>query len=227
MEHYLDKRNWEQVSHDFMNNPGPICLMFSDLRPIFSHYEEKDKEETYKYIIAYYNPKSPVRFEPDLIARKKAAAQVAGWKAKEFGRYPSHVDDILMAKNEAVNQLIIDYCYLVGGVDFTILAVYEQGMYNELINLIGRAFTKDTVKKIKEITDEINEIKEKILANDTFSKELSKALYAKTESIRIELRPEDIARKIKDGEEPVKVKPYGNDYDFPLFGDMSKLREVK
>jgi hypothetical protein len=53
------------------------------------------------------------------------------------------------------------------------------------------------------------------------------SLYNVTERIRIELRPEDIAKKLKNGEAPVSVTPYGKDYKYSKYGKEGMLREVR
>lgn len=223
---YSDSKLWTAVEHNFVGRNGPVVHMYPELAPIFRPINMDIKEEVCRYIIAYYHPKSPIRMEPDLIARKKIAMDLAGVQTVAFGKYSKEHEEVLMCRNDVINQCIIDYCYLVGSVDFTILAVYEQGLYNELVGLIGKAFTKDTVKKITEIKSEINTLKNDILAGDVYMQELANALYKKTESIRLELRPEDIAQKLSEGKEPVDVYPYGKDYEFELASDPSKLRKV-
>lgn len=221
---------WKDMNHDFtvlLENESVINA-FPELKKIFNHYSGEHRESVFRYIIAYYNPKSPVRLESDIIKRKREAALKAGFEFNAKGRFPVFVEKLLVGDIPEVDKMIIDYCFIVSSIDFTLLATYEHGLYIEMINMMsGQGINRDSIKKIKEIQGEIDSLQSKILAKDHMMKNLLDALYNVTDRIRVELRPEDIAKKLKKGEKAVNVNPYGEGYDFKeKYGKKGMLREV-
>ena len=224
----MTAKDWEVCPHNIMKcETDSVLKKYPELMPIFGKYLKEDRELIFKYIIAYYNEKSPVRAEQDIVARKKLAASVAGFKPDSRGKFPAVVEDILVGKNNDVNKLIIDYCYSQNTSKFTLLAVYEQGLYIEMLNLVSMGFNKDTSKKVKEIIEDIDLLQNEILSGHRILKDLVQALSSVTEKIKLELQPEEIADKIKKGEKPVDVTPYGKDYNFKKYGKKGSLRQVR
>lgn len=221
---------WKDMNHNFteLHENESVITAFPELKKIFNDYSGEYREFVFRYIIAYYNPKSPIRLESDIIKRKREAALKAGFEFNSKGRFPKFVEDLLVGNISGVDKMVVDYCFLVGSIDFTLLATYEHGLYIEMINMMsGQGINKDSIKKIKEIQSEIDSLQSKILAKDNMMKTLLDALYNVTDRIRLELRPEDIAKKLKKGEKPVNVNPYGADYDFKeKYGKKGSLREV-
>lgn len=224
----MNIKDWEGVSHNFMTltKSENVIGKYPELKEVFGGYYEPNAENVFRYIIAYYNIDSPIRTEPDIITRKRKAAAVAGWEFDSSGRFSKDVEEILLGRSKDVNKLILDYCYFQNNADFVMLAVYEQGLYIEQTNLLESPFNKDTVKKIKEIKDEIDTLKKTILNGDILFKSLVNQLQQKTKQIILELKPENIADKIKQGLAPVDVTPYGSDYKFKKYGKKGRLRKV-
>jgi len=221
---------WKDVNHDFtrLKENESVITAFPELKKLFNSYSGENRENVFRYIISYYNPKSPIREEADIIKRKRNAAVAAGFEFNKKGRLPEHAEKMMIGVDEEVNKMIIDYCFFTSSIDFTLLATYEHGLYIEMIGMLkDKGFNKDTIKKIKEIQSEIELLQSKILSGDHFIKNLMDSLYNVTERIRIELRPEDIAKKLKNGEAPVSVTPYGKDYKYSKYGKEGMLREVR
>jgi hypothetical protein len=156
---------------------------------------------------------------------KREATKYAGIELTKLKKYHPEVEDMLLGNNPLINEMIIEYVWMQQSTEFTLLAGFEQRLYVLTLEMLGGE-TNVKVSDIRDLQREINDIKDQLLAFDR-SNELRKELYKKTDEIRLELRPEDIAQKLADGVDPVDVKPYGDKYRFNRYGKRGSLPEIQ
>ena len=214
------------IEHDFTTLPlsSSILDKYPGLKEVFGAIPGIN-EPTIRYVIAYYNKRSPIRDIGDLVERKRAAAKLAGFFLVG-DNYPEEVEDIFFGRNEEVNELIIAYAHSQGSSEFVMLAGYEQALYDLTLSMLKGEFDKYTIKMTSDLQIEIDRIKDLLLAKDRFVK-LEKTLYKNTSKIKIDrLRPEIIAEKLRDGLPPVDVTPYGN-YNFERHGSKNRIPDLR
>lgn len=90
-----------------------------------------------RYIVLFYDPKSPL-FDriPDHIERKKAAAQLAGWKYKD-NKFSKEVEEVLYCKNRLTNECIIEFLRAMRNPDYAFIASAWEGYYKILHEIIS------------------------------------------------------------------------------------------
>lgn len=174
---------------------------------------EKYKESLCRYIVICYDFGSPLRHRiSDLYERKRTAAEMAGLAYLNNGRFPRAVEDALLGKNEAVALAVTKYLMLFGKPEFQLLEANMAQFAMETATMMKQAGDKDTVKTARELAADINRLTNLLYGGDE-TIETRKALYQRLEERRIQVRPEDLVKRIAEGSKLKDFSPYGEDYD--------------
>lgn len=166
-----------------------------------------------RYIIAAYDKNGMRVYESNALKRKKLAAELAGWKPERNGEFREEVKEILNGDNDAINQMIVRYCKLQRGASYSVLVGMEEVFYGILQKMIGKVEISAKEAQMFEEYEKKIELRAIEFLNGDTSKPLREGLFEIIEFEKLELRPEDIAEKIKLNKDPIKIHPYGDDYN--------------
>lgn len=166
-----------------------------------------DQDKVIRYIIYMYDYHTPLQKVPDLYNRKMIAADLSGFIKNEEGHYSSFVEAMLMGQNPMVNRMIIKFCILNKGSKYAMIKVSEQRYFSNLADILkeDEDVNNKFVSETRKMGEELEKAKQELLNEDN-NKILVEDLYSYTEAENLGLRPEDIALKLKNGEQPFAYK---------------------
>lgn len=203
-------REYELMMFDPTKVPEGTSLLkfYKDLSKVKAFRDDPgpniDNEKVMQFILLVYDKNSPYRKKhPDVLKRKIEAAHDCDFKMTEGGVFESAVEDFLKGKNRIVNRKIVEYVRLHRSFKYSFLVGMENAYYTLMLDILG-GDTKN-VMKAKELRDELEESVLEIFNDDT-NAFIKDELLRYMETERLELRPEDIAQKLQQGETPVTVK---------------------
>lgn len=164
-----------------------------------------------KWIILCYDIKSDFREVTNVYKRKIDSALSAGFEKGPDGYiYPSYIRAI-NGDDQVVNKWIIRYCRIQHSAKFSKLCVYEDELYRDLQGLKDLTepnARRIAIQNINNLESEVGVLQREFLAGDE-TKNIVDELYNHVEIEQLELTPEDIAHKIKNGEDAVgDYSPY-------------------
>lgn len=174
--------------------------------PILSDYGfsalngDKNKDQIIKYIIYAFDRNSPLNTIPDVLQRRKVAAEIAELPVNKHGNYDERIEKMLFSQDSIINHLIIQYCIMQGSEEWMAYVVYSEALRNQSENLLqgktDNEKTKELIMNIDTLNTKIKEVRRALLAEneDNF---LRRSLYNFSESEKLALRPEDYARKLR------------------------------
>ena len=166
--------------------------------------EGLDNNKIMQYILCLYDKNSPYRRKyTDVLKRKVEVAHDCEFEVKEGGNFEPLVEDFLKGKNRIVNQKAVQFVRLHRNFKYAYIVTIEEAYYSIMLEILGGE-TK-FIAKAKEIQGELEETLLEILNQDS-NPYLRDEILRYMESERLELRPEDIARKIQSGESPISIK---------------------
>ncbi len=200
---------------DVFSGPKDSNLMqrFPQLS-LYPEFREAEKMQILKindvirYIVAVYDKRGLRVYEESIQKRKKIACEMVGWKNAN-GTIKSSAQDAMDGKNIAVNRMIIRYMKIHKNIKYTSLVALEESYFN----LVAKMMDPEAIKSadhtlFKNLESDIEQ-----RVTEFFSGDSSKSLYGdlidEIEMDKLELRPEDIAKRIRDGVEIVDYNPYG------------------
>lgn len=165
------------------------------------------------YVILMYDPAGAMIEQqfPYLPQRKMEVAKMTGlvYRGEQISE---HVEKALIGQSPQVNGMIIRYLQQFNNPDFEMLATYKE-IYAALNKA---AFTGvhsvQIINSIERVHQGIEVLTEKILKGKDETR-LRADLYMSVEGHGLGVRTEDIAEKLKRGEEPFPdVNPYDVNY---------------
>ena len=163
-----------------------------------------DNNKVLLYVICMYDKASPYRRKfTDVLKRKIEVAHDLGFKTIEGGNFEAPVEDFLRGKNKVVNKKIVAYVRLHRNYKFSYLVTIDESYYNLMIEILGGETKK--IASAKEIQGELEETLLEILNQDN-NPYLRDEILRYLEEERLELRPEDIAKKLQEGKSPISIK---------------------
>jgi hypothetical protein len=156
-----------------------------------------------RYIPMVYDKNTPLlQVFSDLKKIKVSAAELAGFKKQEDGRFLSNVEEILACKNIDVNRMIIRYALSHKSALYSKFVIYSELHLSEMGKLLsGEKGAR--VGDFDSLSDKLDSVRQEILSNDNSIK-LSEDFMSFYFEDKLYLRPEDIAKKIQQGEQPVR-----------------------
>ena len=163
-----------------------------------------DNDRLMQYVFCVYDKNSPYRKKyTDILKRKVEAAHDVGFKDIGGGIFESPVEDLLKGKNRVVNLKVVEFVRLHRNFKYAFLVSIEASYYNVMIDIMG-GDTKQIVNA-KNIQAELEDTLMEMLNHDN-NPYLRDEILRYMESDRLELRPEDIAKKLQEGKSPVSIK---------------------
>jgi hypothetical protein len=171
----------------------------------------QDKNKLLRYIILMYDFNSPFNKIKDLVKRKTLCALEAGFE-QENSRFKDDIIKVMICADKQINAMIIRYLSFFNNHHFSYLVALLQGYEKELNNIM--AGDAKNLQLVQDYMKQIEITERKMLNNDT-SVELKADLYAYIESKRLELRPEDIAKRMSMSEDPLEGFGEEPKYELP------------
>lgn len=176
--------------------------------PEFSEPVKIDRNKIIKYIIAVYDKRGMRVYEQNLPKRKRLSAELAGWAPNEKGEFQTAVKEIIEGKSKTVNRMIVRYCKMHKSPRYAALVGMEEIYYGMLDKMVDGGEMKSTdISTFRTLEIEIEDRAAEFLNGDT-TREIIQQVYEDIELERLELRPEDVAKKLKAGKAPVDYDPY-------------------
>jgi len=157
-----------------------------------------------QYIFCMYDKNSPYRKKfSDVLKRKIEIAHDVGFQDIGGGIFESPIEDFLKGKNRVVNSKIVEYVRMHRNFKYAFLVSIEASYYNIMVDIMGGA-TKQ-IGDARSIQTELEDTLMEILNQDN-NPYLKDEILRYMEDERLQLRPEDIAKKLQSGEAPISIK---------------------
>ncbi len=211
-----------------------LCKTLKDvyaIYPEFEYYPEFKRDcgfiigKAVALIVLLYSKDSYVSAKHS--SEKINAAVYLGFEQKAGVITDKSVHDALLCNNKPFNDMVIRYCRMQYDSEFSELVIFNNAFYNQLMALNdGKSEnsekTKDIIQNVNILKKQIKDIETKLLNENTTEQNIN-TLYEHVELTTLGLRPEDIAEKLRGGEDVVDVRPYGKNYSFEKFGTRDKM----
>lgn len=136
-------------------------------------------------------------FPEDVNRMKACAAQLAGFKKNESQRFSLLVEDVFVCKNPDVNKMIVKYAILSRSTLYVQYVVLSEVYQKESQNLLSGEKTK--IDDFQKIGEKLEEVRTELLNQDNNAR-LENSFVEFYIKDKLELKPEDIAKKIANGE---------------------------
>ena len=206
--------NWQFTAIEFrgmLYNPTKVpegesvIKIFPDLKKysIFkkSSGPELNNDLVMLYIFCMYDKSNPYRGKyTDVLKRKVEIAHDVGFTMDEKGVFKEPVEDMLKGNNEVVNQKIVEFVRIHRSFKYTYLVTIEASYYNVMLEVMEGATKR--IPDLKNIQEELEETMADLLTEDD-NPYIKDAILRYVEEERLQLRPEDIALKLANNEQPV------------------------
>jgi hypothetical protein len=173
---------------------------------VFPHI---DLVKTLRYIAIVYDSKSPLQAAfSDIKKVKLHGAELAGFIKQEDGRFLENVELMMACKDAMVNKMIVRYVLSNKSATYSKFILYQELHAVEMGKLLsGEKGTK--IAEFDLLSDKLDEVRNDLFRKDN-SPDLQKEFMAFYFEERLMLRPEDIAKKLKQGDvvvtSPLKKK---------------------
>jgi hypothetical protein len=153
----------------------------------------------FRYLCLVYDKNSPLRemFPEDINRMKSTAAQLSGFKKNDSGRFNTVMEEIFVCRNHDINKMIVKYSILSRSTMYVQYVVLSEVYQKESLNLLSGAKTK--IDDFQKIGSELEIVRTEILNQDNNAR-LEASFVEFYIKDKLELRPEDIAKKIRNGE---------------------------
>lgn len=163
-----------------------------------------DKDQVIRYISCVYDKGSPFRNDfLEISQRKVMACLYVGFELDENNKWPKSVEDMMMCNNEIIVPMIVRYARTFKSAEFSFLVAIIDDYHRKLEDAhSGASYNFEELRKIKK---EIEGSVLNLTAEDDTDK-LKKEIYSWMQNEQLELRPEHIAQKLKDGVPPVSYQ---------------------
>lgn len=207
---------WGQLKFDWHKLPYSDILEQFKVLSVYKEFKNlkiSERSYVFRYILLLYDKDSFLRERFDSVPKMKyEAAILAGFMLKN-GKFTPFVQDMLINKIREVNSAIIRFLLMQNTPKWAKLATFQESYEQQLKNLINDTATKS--EKTGEILKNVNVLEEQIstllneMTNGDTNQNLIDALYEEITVQSLGLRPEDIADKFRDGEDPLMgYSPY-------------------
>jgi hypothetical protein len=210
MKTFFHPKEFQQMMYNPERVPEgtSVTSFYKDLGKIkefkASAGEGIDDNKVMLYILCMYDKSSPYRKKyNDILKRKIEVAHDCGFETEEGGNFAPPVEDFLKGRNEKVNRKICAYIRMHRNYKYAYLVAMDESYYTLMLQIIG-----GETKKIADAKNAQTELEETLLEmlNEDNNPYLRDELLRYMESERLELRPEDIAKKLQEGKSPISIK---------------------
>lgn len=180
----------------------PLIKLYPELKEL--------QPNIFKFIVLLFDMNTPLNAIDSYNKRVLEGALLSGFPIKTENSFEKEYQKIIEFKDPIVNKAIVRYCRIQKDVDYSELKIYEMAFHLELGNLM----VDDDATKRAKIIENINSLKTQIkeLQSIFFNRNNNTALEFDlmdiVENDELELRPEDIALKFFNGENPLNYDYY-------------------
>jgi len=185
---------------------------------IFKIYPELSKYSTFKkspgkemdndlvmlYVICMYDKSTPYRAKyPDVLKRKIEIAHDVGFEMSDKGIFSDPIEDMLRGNNSVVNNKIVEFVRLLRSHKYSYLVTIEASYYNVMLQVM-----EGETKRIADLRSMQQELEDTMvdLLNEDDNPFIKDAVLRYMEEERLALRPEDVAIKLANNEQPFTDK---------------------
>ena len=210
MRSQFNDKEFSQMMYNPLRIPGgeSVLKFYKDLAKIRAFKldpgEGIDNNKLMQYIFCMYDKNSPYRKKySDALKRKIEIAHDVEFQEEGGGVFVSPVEDLLKGKNRIVNQKIVEYVRLHRNFKYAFLVSIEASYYTMMVEVMGGSVKQ--VSDMKGIQIELEDTMLDILNQDN-NPYLKEEILRYMEDERLQLRPEDIAKKLQAGETPISIK---------------------
>lgn len=222
--------NWNIKDLDCSNmlidpmNPRLVSFLEKNI-PSFKkadiEYQDKvfTKSMIYRYILLQYDPESKIqkRQSLDWFGKKYEAVGYAGFNLKKgndgYSRFDKSIDDMVFGKNDAINDLIIDFLAWSNNSKWQYIVFLQESMLGFTRDALGRK-----INKHKSSQDYMKLYENYQIASQDLghifeeTEEFVSRFYFKIEQSRLAIQPEDYAKNIEEGDDLRGDNPYSVGY---------------
>lgn len=194
---------FDPTSSDFIKRLEAIPEFKPDTWPA----KALEKQKVYTYVVLMYDLNCNLRhFFPNYWHRKRIAAQTAGFEL-EGKRFRKVVEKMLMGEIESVNRMAVRYVAMFNQPSFLSLISNLEAFVQETAAVMAPNDSETKKKQVANIQNFNKNIKE--LTVDLFGGDeiegYRRELYKTAISEILNLRPELVATRLQDGEQPTEV----------------------
>lgn len=162
---------------------------------------EMDNNLVMLYIFCMYDKSTPYRSKyPNVLKRKIEIAHDVGFEMDNKGVFSDPVEDMLKGNNKIVNRKIVEFVRIQRSFKYTYLVTIEASYYNVMKEVVEGATKR--IPDLKGIQEELESTMIDLL-NEDDNPHIRDAVLRYMEEERLELRPEDVALKMLNNEQPV------------------------
>jgi hypothetical protein len=156
------------------------------------------------FIFCMYDKSTPYRSKfPDVLKRKIEIAHDVGFPMDDKGIFLEPVEDMLKGKNEVVNRKITEFVRIHRSFKYAYLVTIEASYYNVMLEVMEGATKR--IPDLRNIQEELETTMAEMLTEDD-NPFIKDAVLRYMEEERLMLRPEDIALKQANGEDPIPIE---------------------
>lgn len=153
-----------------------------------------DKRKLFRYIPLVYDKNSPLRTVlSDLKKIKTKAAELAGFKKDDNGRFLKPIEEVIVCNNRVANAMIVRYLLEHKSAKYHEMVILSEVHAKLAVNVLEAPNDKD-IKNFQAVGAQLDEIRQDLLGGDS-SHKLQEDLLQYYFEDKLQLRPEDIARK--------------------------------
>lgn len=208
----MDIKGYQVDGTKYLINPTAGNLL--ELVSKYDEFKEDfkiDKLLATKYIILMYDLNTTLKLDiRDFWERKRASALIAGFKLNSKREFDEPVEKMLLGENDAVNNAMTKYILLFGIPAYSALIIYYTRLIHEVQKTL-RGSSKTSLKDIDTIKNKIEECEEELFGGkETLN--AKKALYSRIEKERKAEKPEEIIKRINEGDDLSEFSPYEKGY---------------
>jgi hypothetical protein len=166
--------------------------------------KEMDNDLVMLYVICMYDKSTPYRAKyPDVLKRKIEIAHDVGFEMSDKGIFSDPIEDMLRGNNSVVNNKIVEFVRLLRSHKYSYLVTIEASYYNVMLQVM-----EGETKRIADLRSMQQELEDTMvdLLNEDDNPFIKDAVLRYMEEERLALRPEDVAIKLANNEQPFTDK---------------------
>jgi hypothetical protein len=210
MTSQFNDKEFSQMMYNPMRIPegSSVLKFYKDLNKVRAFKLDPgpgiDNDKLMQFVFCMYDKNSPYRKKfPDVLKRKIEVAHDVGFEDIGGGQFESPIEDLLKGRNEIVNRKVVEYVRLHRNFKYAFLVSIEASYYNIMVDIMGGA-TKQ-INDARNIQTELEDTLMEIMNQDN-NPYLKDEILRYMEDERLKLRPEDIAKKMQEGETPISIE---------------------
>lgn len=175
-------------------SPEEFYDVFKKYKEFGEKTPEVDRGKLFRYIPLVYDKNSPLHdVIGDFKKLKAKAAELAGFKKDNEGNFLKPVELILSCKNHEVNYMIVRYVIHHKSAKYHEMVILKEAHVKVSVNVLESP-TAANLKSFQEVGTQVDAIQQELLSGDT-NQHLHEDMQQYYFEDKLELRPEDIARK--------------------------------